>query len=88
MIKTLSKEKKIVTPTLKEGIWNWAKAIFWLCLCVGVWFYYFDHKENKHKLISEERYIDRIEDYPCLKGDKLGESIPNPDYVGPEVKCE
>ena len=19
-------------PTLKEGIWNWAKAIFWLCL--------------------------------------------------------
>ena len=37
---------------------------------------------------TEERYIDRIEDYPCLKGDKLGESIPNPDYVGPEVKCE
>ena len=35
-----------------------------------------------------ERYIDRIEDYPCLKGDKLGESIPNPEYVGPEVNCE
>ncbi len=87
-IKTLSKEKKIVTPTLKEGIWNWAKAIFWVCLCVGVWFYYFDHKENKHKLISEEKYIDKIEDYPCLKGNKLGELIPNPDYVGPEVKCE
>ena len=87
-IKTLSKEKKIVTPTLKEGILNWAKATFWLCLCVGVWFYYFDHKENKHKLISEEKYIDKIEDYPCLKGNKLGELIPNPDYVGPETKCE
>ena len=28
-------------PTLKEGIWNWAKAIFWTCLCVGAWIYYF-----------------------------------------------
>ena len=28
-------------PTKKEAIWNWAKAIFWTCLCVGVWIYYF-----------------------------------------------
>ena len=57
-------------------------------LCLIVWNYFSGLKENKHKLISEEKYIDKIEDYPCLKGDKLGELIPNPDYVGPEVKCE
>ena len=29
------------------------------------------------------------EDIPCLKGLKYGDPMePNPDYVGPEVKCE
>mgnify|MGYP000035241869 CR=1 FL=1 len=28
-------------PTKKEAIWNWAKTIFWTCLCVGAWIYYF-----------------------------------------------
>ena len=39
-VKKLDKQKaeiakgtyKIKVPTLKEGIWNWAKAIFWLGL--------------------------------------------------------
>ena len=39
-VKKLDKQKaeiakgtyKIKVPTLKEGIWNWAKVIFWLCL--------------------------------------------------------
>ena len=36
-----------------------------------------------------ERYEEKWEDIPCLKGHKYGDPmVPNPDYVGPEVKCE
>ena len=73
LIKTLSKDKKLVVPTKKEAIWNWAKAIFWTCLCVGVWIYYFEHQESKkrlanygikYELISEEKLDEKV----CMKG--------------------
>ena len=39
--------------------------------------------------MGEREPEDKWEDIPCLKGLKYGDPMePNPDYVGPEVKCE
>ena len=96
----------INVPTLKEGIWNWAKAIFWVGLFLFSLKFSFPGLANKYIFCrgleegkppvssgcydkGEKEPEDKWEDIPCMKGLKYGDPMePNPDYVGPEVKCE
>jgi len=92
-------------PTLKDGIRNWSKAIFFVILFLISLLLSFPDLADKYifcrgadegkQPVSSGCYDmgvrehQKWEDIPCLKGLKYGDPMePNPDYVGPEVKCE